>query len=56
MWPRDYGKNIMDLEDENIKILTGPLDKAAAFDLIIDSTHSYAKEVSENIKFACSKK
>ena len=52
----------MDLEDENLKILTGPLDKTAIlekiddFDLIIDSTHPYAKEVSENIKFACSKK
>jgi precorrin-6x reductase len=56
----EYGESLIE-ENENIKISSKRLNKEDMielinkenFDLVIDSTHPYALEVSENIFLAC---
>lgn len=53
----DYGKQVLE-ENENLKVLEGRLDFPAMkelclkekYSLIVDATHPFAKEVSENIR------
>ena len=53
----DYGKQVLE-ENAFLKILEGRMDSSAMkelyrkenYDLVIDATHPFAKEVSENIK------
>lgn len=57
----EYGKDVMGLNQGDLKVHVGPLDaagilkKVEAFECIIDSTHPYAEIVSKNIKRACQK-
>ncbi|MCR5388625.1 MAG: precorrin-6A reductase [Lachnospiraceae bacterium] len=55
----DYGRDMIE-ESGNVKVLMGRLDKndmvslfkEKAADIILDATHPYAKEVTENVKAA----
>ncbi len=55
----DYGRDMIE-ESENVKVLMGRLDKDKMLslfkekksDIVLDATHPYAKEVTENIKAA----
>ena len=56
----DYGKSLLEKLD-NITVLTGRMDEKAMehfieekdIRLVIDATHPFAREVTENIKEAC---
>lgn len=58
----DYGKNLID-DLKNIVVLTGRMDRKEMekfiavhnIRLVIDATHPFAREVTENIKAACEK-
>ena len=58
----DYGKSLLEKLD-NITVLTGRMDEKAMehfieekdIRLVIDATHPFAREVTENIKEACEK-